>query len=73
MRYKYANLDLLTYHEKECIDTNSKCSREIKRRFKLYTTDLDDFDISGESLNMMKVIILPDPGKKIANYHYSIK
>ena len=71
--YAYSKFILIEkiYYEKECIDPKSECSREIKRRFDLYAgKELDDFDISGESLNMMKIKILPNPGEQIAKYSF---
>jgi hypothetical protein len=60
----------LTFKESECLDSNSLCSVEIKKRFNKYVPNIDDFKISGKRLNMMNVIILPDNGKDIANYNY---
>ena len=70
--YKYS-LEKKIYYEKDCVDRNSECSKEITRRFNIYAEDLDDFDISGETLNMMKIKILPDPGNKIAKFHFYAK
>jgi len=64
------NLSELIYYEKDCIDYNSQCSKEIRRRFNLYAKELDDFDIIGKKLNLMNVKILPNPGNNIAKYHF---
>jgi len=64
------SLKEIVYYEKDCIDRNSECSKEIKRRFDIYAKNTNDFDISSESLNLMKVKILPNPGNTIAKFHF---
>ena len=72
IKYKHS-LKEIVYYEKDCIDRNSECSKEIRRRFGIYAENIDDFDISSESLNLMKVKILPNPGNTIAKFHYYSK
>ena len=72
IKFKHSLKEII-YYEKDCIDRNSECSKEIKRRFDIYAEDINDFDISGESLNLMKVKILPNPGNTIAKFHFYAK